>query len=421
MSAPAGPARSFRGLAGLLAAQAAAWTGTRFSTVALPWFVLTTTGSEVQTGAVVFAQLGPYVVVQALAGPLLDRVGPRRVSIAGDLVAAGAMATVPLLYFLGTLPLWALMALVAVVGAADGPANAAKGQFIPEVTRAARVPLERGTGLAGVIERSASTVGPALAGFVIAAVGGAYALWITAALLGVGAVIIVAAIPGAVVSHGADLPAGYLAQLREGAAFLHRDRLLRSIVGLVATTNLLDTALFSVLLPVWARASGHGPVAVGLVASVMSGCAIATSALASVVGHRLPRRAVYVVCFLIGGAPRFVVLAVGAPLWLVLGVQGAAGLGLGFLNPILGAIQFERIPARLLGRVRTLSHALMWSGMPFGGLLGGALIALIGLSPALLLLGGCYLAATAVPGLRKEWAGMNRATGASEPRVPAAA
>lgn len=168
----AGTARSWRGLVGVLAAQAAAWTGTRLSAIALPWFVLTSTGSAVQTGAVVFAQMGPYVVVQALAGPLIDRIGPRRISITGDVVATAALAMVPLLYLAGTLPLWALMGLVAVVGAADGPSNAAKGVFLPEVTRSAGVPLERGTGLAGAIERLASTLGPAAGGLVVAAVGG---------------------------------------------------------------------------------------------------------------------------------------------------------------------------------------------------------------------------------------------------------
>lgn len=177
---------------------------------------------------------------------------------------------------------------------------------------------------------------------------------------------------------------------------------------MVAVTNLLDAALFSVALPAWAQASGHGPAAVGLVASVMSGCAIGTSVLAAMVGHRLPRRAVYRVGFLIGGAPRFAVLALGAPLWLVLGVNAVAGLGLGLLNPILSAVQFERIPGSLLGRARTLVHALCWSGIPFGGLVGGALIATVGLSPALLLLGAGYLVATTLPGLRKEWSAMNR-------------
>ena len=406
-AADTGP-RSWRGLTGVLAAQAAAWTGTRFAMIALPWFVLTTTGSAVQTGAVVAAQMGPYVIVQALAGPLIDRLGPRRVSITGDLVAAGAMATVPVLYFANGLPLWMLMVLVAVVGAADGPANAAKGVFIPQVTRAARVPLERGTGLSSALERTASTVGPAVAGFVVAAVGGAYALWITAAFLGIGSVIIAVALPRQDrPPQTDDAPVGYLTQLRQGAGFLRRDRLLRSIVGMVTVTNLLDAALFSVALPVWAQSSGHGPAVIGVVASVMSGAAIATSVLAAMVGHRLPRRATYLVCFLIAGAPRFIVLALGAPLWIVLAVHAVAGLGAGFVNPILGAVQFERIPAPLLGRVRTLSHAVMWSGIPLGGLVGGTLITVTGLAPALLLLGAGYLVATTLPGLQKEWSEMD--------------
>lgn len=301
------------------------------------------------------------------------------------------------------------MAALPVVGAADGPANAAKSVFIPEVTRAARVPLERGTGLASALERSALTLGPAIAGFVVAAVGGAAALWFTAAFLAMSAPIIAVASPRRR-SEGASAgrPDGYLTQLREGADFLRRDRLLRSIVGMVAVTNLLDAALFSVALPVWARESGYGPVAVGLVVSVMSGVAIGASVLAAMIGHRLPRRAVYLVSFLVGGAPRYVVLALGAPLWLVLAVSAVAGLGSGFINPILGAVQFERIPAPLLGRVRTLVTAAAYSGIPFGGLAGGALIALTGLSPALLLLGGCYLVTTTLPGLQKEWAEMDR-------------
>lgn len=412
--------RAWRGLVGVLAAQAVAWTGTRLSALALPWFVLTTTGSATQAGLVVLAQMGPYVVVQALAGPLIDRIGPRRISVTCDLVAAGAMAMIPLMYLAGALPLWALLALIAVVGSADGPANAAKTVFIPEVTRAARVPLERGTGLSGAVERLASTVGPALAGLVVAAVGGVYALWVTAALIGLGAVVIAAAAPGRPRSDGAGPGGGHFTQLRAGADFLRQDRLLRSIVGMVAVTNLLDAALFSVLLPVWARESGHGVVVVGLVASVLSGFSIAASLLAAMLGHRLPRRATYLICFLIAGAPRFAVLALGAPLWLVLGLHAVAGLAAGFLNPILGAVQFERIPAGLLGRVKTLGAALAWSGIPFGGLVAGGLIALAGLSPALLVLGGCYLVATMLPGLRKEWAELDRSAQPAEEFGPAA-
>jgi MFS family permease len=325
------------------------------------------------------------------------------------------MATIPLLYLVDMLPLPALIGLIAIVGAADGPANAAKSVFIPEVTRAARVPLERGTGLASALERLASTLGPAIGGFVVAAVGGVYALWVTAGLIAVGAVIVAAVVPRPRPARDGAMPDGYLSQLREGAAFLRRDRLLRSIAGMVAVTNLLDAAMVSVALPVWAYDSGHGPVVIGLLASVMSGFSIIASLVAAMLGPRLPRRTVYLVGFLIAGAPRFVVVALGAPMWLIVAVHATAGFASGFLNPILGAVQFERIPAQLLGRVKTLTLAVAWCGIPFGGLAGGALIALVGLSPALLVLGAAYLITTTLPGLQKEWAQMNRSAPPTEP------
>lgn len=404
----AAPARSWRGLVGVLAAQGSAWTGARLTAIALPWFVLTSTGSTAQTGAVVFAQLAPYVVAQALAGPLIDRLGPRRISITGDLLATGALALVPLLHLAGALPLWLLIGLVGLFGAADGPANAAKSVFLPQVTRAAGVPLERGTGIAGALERLASTLGPAAGGLAVAAFGGVLALWITAALVASGSVIIALTTPRD--RHPPDnLPsAGYLRQFREGASFLRRDRLLRAITGMVLVTNLLDTALFSVLLPAWAWHSGHGPVAVGLLAAVSSAASIGASVLAAIIAHRLPRRVVYLVGFLVAGAPKFVVLALSPPLWWVIVVFALGGFAAGFLNPILNAVQFERIPAALLGRVRTLSVAIMWSGMPFGGVLAGGLISLAGLAPALLVLGGCYLVATMVPALQRSFAQLSR-------------
>ncbi|MGH8793190.1 MAG: MFS transporter [Stackebrandtia sp.] len=413
----AAPGRSLRGLAGVLSANVAAWTGTRLLWIALPWFVLSTTGSAAKTGLVVFAQMGPFVVSQVLSGPLIDRIGPRRVSIVCDLTALVAMSAAPLLYLADALSLWTLMALMAVVGAADGPSNSAKGVFVPSATRAAKVPLERGTGLVGAAERTASTVGPAIAGVVVAAFGGIYALWIAAALFGLGALVVATTLHDPKPEEHeqkVEQVDGYLAQLRQGATFLRSDGLLRSIIGMVAVTNLLDQAFMAVLLPVWAKSSGHGPEVIGLIASVFSAFSIVASLAAAAYGHRLPRRAVYLIGFVIGGVPRFAMLALGVPLWAILVVVAVGGLGSGFINPILGAVQYERIPTPLLGRVKTLSHALAWSGIPFGGLVGGALIALTSLTGALWIVGGCYLVAIVLPGMRREWSQMNRSADDAE-------
>jgi hypothetical protein len=52
-------------LYGWFVAEAISLTGTRISMIALPWFVLTTTGSETRTGLVALAELAPMVPASA--------------------------------------------------------------------------------------------------------------------------------------------------------------------------------------------------------------------------------------------------------------------------------------------------------------------------------------------------------------------
>ncbi|MEV6619114.1 MFS transporter [Streptomyces sp. NPDC051051] len=397
----------------MLSANAAALSANRVLSIALPWFVLTTTGSVGKTGLVAFCQIVPYVIAQALAGPIIDRVGPKRISVAGDVASTVATAAAPLLYLTGHLSFGLLLGLLAVIGAADGPANGAKGLFVPAATRAARVPLERGTGLSAAVERTATTIGPAIAGVVVASFGSLYALWITACLFGVSALVV-----STTLSDPAPEPhetpveeaEGYFSRLRQGAVFLRDAKLLRSIVCMLAVTNMLDQAFMSVLLPVWAKETGNGAEAVGLVVSVFAATSIVAALVAAGVGERLPRRTVYLIGFTLGGVPRFVAMATGAPLWLVLAVLALGGLGSGFVNPIVGAVTYELIPTPLLGRVKTLAQAVTWAGIPFGGLLGAGLVTVVGTSGALWIVGGLYLVAIGVPALNREWTDMRKRT-----------
>ena len=87
---------------------------------------------------------------------------------------------------------------------------------------------------------------------------------------------------------------------------------------------------------------------------------------------------------------------------------------------MLGAVEFERIPREMVGRVTALNSALCWSLMPLGGVLGGLLVSGIGLSPALLVVGFAYFAATMAPALIPSFRGMNRQAAPAE-REPVAA
>ncbi|GAB2326440.1 MFS transporter [Streptomyces variabilis] len=410
--------RSLRPLGGVLAAMIVSLTGTRISVVALPWFVLVTTGSATQTGLVAFCEMAPYVVVKAFTGPLVDRIGPRAVSWTTDLASATAAAAVPLLHALGLLSFPLLLVLVALIGAARGPGDLAKEVMVPEAAERSRVPLERATGLAGVIERLASTVGLAVGGALVALLGPLTGLAVNAGCFALGSVIIKLALPrgmGHAVEE-APSPAGeaepdYWRRFGEGFTFLRGEPLLLTVIVMCGITNLLDAAITSVLVPVWARESGNGPTSIGLMGSVMGAAAVGGSLIAAMVAHRLRRRVVVLTGFLLAGAPRFLILAFDAPLGAVLAVFAVSGFGAGFVNPVLGAVLVERVPRRMLGRVNALGDSLAWVGIPLGGLLAGAAVTAAGLVPVLVACGVAYFLTTNLAGLRPEWREIDRTRG----------
>ena len=402
-----------RPLYGWLTAELVTLTGTRVSMVALPLLVLLSTGSAVDTGLVALAETLPLVLMKVLAGPVIDRIGARRVSVTCNLASVPVVASIPLLYDAGHLGLPGLLPLVALAGALRGPADAGTYALLPTLVAEARVPMERATGLHSVAERTASMGGAALAGVLVVALGPANALLLDAASFGVAALVLLWATAGlpesaqvAEEDDGADLP--YLQRLREGWRFLRRDPVLLGITVMVSITNLLDAAWTAVLMPVWAVESGGGAGALGLLYAVFSGAAALGAVCAAAFAARLPRFTVYLVAFMIAGIPRFAAVALDAPLTVLVAVFVAAGFACGFINPILGAVMFERIPARFTGRVTALSVASSWSLIPFGGLLGGVIVDTSGLTVALVVLGLAYFAATTLPALDPRWREIDR-------------
>lgn len=416
-------------LYGWLTAEAVSLTGTRVSMVAIPWFVLTTTGSATDTGLVAFAEMAPYVAAKAFAGPAIDRIGARTISVTADAASLLVVGAIPLLHAAGMLSIPLLLVVVALAGLLRGPGDGAKHALVPAVAEASAVPMERATGLAGAVERLASTVGAAFAGILVAAVGATQAIVLDAASFGISALVLALTAPRTARRAETEEAGSYLGRLREGWDFLRRDKVLVGIVVMVATTNLLDAAYTTVLVPVWAKESGGGAAAIGVLFAVFAGAAVLGSVLAATVADRLPRYLTYLVAFLLGGLPRFVVLAFGVPIGGVLAVAAVGGFAVGFINPILGAVIYERIPAHMVGRVTSLQTSLCWIGIPFGGLVGGALVAGIGLSPALLAVGAAYFVATMLPALQPHWREMDRGkraageespTGTEDTRVAAA-
>lgn len=417
-----------RPLYGWLTAEAVSITGTRVSMIAIPLFVLEQTGSATQTGLVALAEMLPLVVLKVLGGPVIDRVGARRVAITCDVASVFVVAAIPLLYDAGALSFPAFLALVAVAGALRGPGDAAKHAMVPTLVESAGVPMERATGLASTVERTAGMLGAGLAGLLVATLGAQNALLVDAASFGVSALVLAWATVGiGAPPVEADLetdletdleaeadPASYVEQLREGWTFLRRDPLLLGISVMVAITNLLDAAWAAVLMPVWAVESGEGAAALGLLFAVFSGSSALGAACAAVWAARLPRFKVYLFAFLLTGLPRFVVFAVGAPVPAIVAVFVVGGFASGFINPVLGAVIFERIPGPLVGRVSSLTTAMCWALMPLGGLLGGVLVDAGSLALAMSVVGVAYFAATMLPAVDPRWRAMDDRPGSPD-------
>lgn len=413
-------------LYGWLAAETISLVGTRISMLALPWFVLETTGSPARAGLIALFEMTPLVLSKIFGGPIIDRIGPRRVAIACDLGSAVVVGLIPLLYAAGLLHFPILLALVALAGALRGPGDAAKSAMIPQLVETAGVPTERATGLHSFVERTASMLGAAAAGLLIGLVGATDAIVIDAASFALGALVLAATTSGLTRLHdpepaeSAQQPTPYRAQLAEGWHFLRRDRVLLGIAFMVALTNLIDLAWSSVLMPVWGQQHA-GPETIGLLFATFSGFSAVGSAVAAALGNRMRRYPTYLVCFLITGIPRFLVIAFGAPLWVVFVVFAIGGTSSGFINPILGAIQFERIPAHVLGRVMSLISAFAWGLMPLGGLLGGSLVSAFGLTTALVACGIAYFVVTMFPAIDPTWKQIERRPEEAASRLPASA
>lgn len=397
---------------GFLAGYLVSGIGTSMTAVALPWLVLVTTGSAARTGVVGFAEMAPFVLVQATSGPLADRFGYRRANAVGNFTSALVLGAVPALHAAGALPFGLLAVLVAVAGAARGLAEAASNPIVPALAQRAGMPLERAAGLFSAANRTGLLVGMPIGGVLIAAVGAANVIAFDAISFAVIAASVVAVVPGELGVLAADSSPSlraYRAQLAEGARFIRWDRLILGMVTVIAVTNLLDQAFSSVLVPVWARTRVHDPAALGAVGGASGIGLLAGVLLGAWLVPKLPRHLTYAVAYLITATPPFIALAATSSLAAVVPVVVVSGLAGGCLNPINGAVLYERIPQRLHARALGAVKASAWIGIPFGSLLGGALTASAGLTTALLACAAVMFATTLAPFLFPAWRELNRA------------
>ena len=376
-------------LLALYTADAISLSGNTVALLAIPWFVLITTGSPALTGLAIFFNFLPVVLAGFFGGVIVDRLGFRTTSITADLASAAAVAAIPLLHTTVGIEIWQLMALVFLGALLDAPGTTARTSLFPDLVQLADVRMERATGIRGAIQRGSLLVGAPLGGLLVAAFGATTALWLNAASFLVSAGLVAAFVPLVRREHE-PTERRYLGELVEGLRFIWSHRLIRAIVATVLVTNFLDAPI-SVLLPVYAKEAFGSAAHVGVMFGVFGGFALVGSLVFSAIGHRLPRRLTFVSCFVVWAAD-YLVFATLPPLPVVLVALAIGGLAVGPLNPLLGTLQFQLVPAELRGRVFGAVTAGAWAAIPIGVLLGGLSAEAFGVGTTFLAIGICYVA-----------------------------
>lgn len=394
-------------LLGLLTSNAVSITGNVLTVLAIPWFVLQTTGSATRTGITAAVSTLPVILSAAFSGTLADRVGHRLTSIGSDLVSAAIVVTVPILHATVGIAFWQLLLLVFLRSFFATPGETARAALLPDLAETAGTSLERATSGYDAVSRGARMVGAPVAGLLISIVGAPNLLLIDAATFVVSAALVAFAVPKPPPVE--PTARHYLADLRAGLSYLNADRTIRSIVLLCLVTNMLDAGFGGVFLPVHAKEVLHSPRAFGLIIGVSGGMALAGALSYGAVGARLPRRPTFVVCYVACGLPRFAVLALHAPLPVILAVGAVSAFGSGSLNPIMDTALYERVPVDMRARVWGVVYAGCTAAMPLGAMTAGLLVPKVGLAPALWAFGIAYLVVTLWPAVGPEWAGLEPA------------
>jgi MFS family permease len=198
----------------------------------------------------------------------------------------------------------------------------------------------------------------------------------------------------------------YSEDLAEGLRFLFREKLMLAIMIMVMVTNFMDAAFAGVILPVYVKEVYGSPLGLGFLFGASGAGAVVGALVYSAIGHRMPRHATFVSMFVLTSL-RFWVFILYPPLSTVILVTFLTSIGAGPLNPIISAVEYERIPAKLRGRVLGAIQAGAWAAMPMGMLLGGILTDQFGLQSNLIGLGCLYLITTLAMAVVPVMRGMN--------------
>jgi MFS family permease len=369
--------------------QSISLVGTWMQQVAVAWLVYRLTQSPLMLGVVGFVAHGPGFFIAPFAGVIADRVNKQRIVIATQVVMMLQALALGALVLSGHVTVGWIIVLMAILGAASGFDIPTRQAFLIEMVDDRR-DLPNAIALNSSIFNAARLVGPAIAGFAIAAVGEGWVIMLNgASYVFVLAALLAMKVPA---RQGGPRHGAMLGHLRDGVRYTFGFPPIRAVLLLVATVSLVAVP-FTVLLPVMVSdVFGGGPRTLGLLmAATGLGALSGALFLASRDSVRGLGRVIVYAAVTFGAS--LVLFAFAPSLLLAVPLLALAGFGMMTQMASCNTVLQTLVDDDKRGRVMSFYTMAFIGTAPIGSLLAGAIAERIGAPATIALGGGCAVLA----------------------------
>jgi len=160
-----------RPLIALLTAEGISSLGSQMTFLALPWFVLVTTGSAAKMSIVLAVEILPIALLGIPSGALVAKLGACTTMVLGDAGRAPLMLAIPLLQEAGLLSFPLLLVCVFALGCFIAPYFSAQRLILPELVGDDERTVGQANAIVEGTQRATALLGPTVAGILIAVIG----------------------------------------------------------------------------------------------------------------------------------------------------------------------------------------------------------------------------------------------------------
>jgi predicted MFS family arabinose efflux permease len=401
-----------RSLIGLVGAELVSLTGSSMTFVALPFFVLITTGSTAKMGWVLAAEMLPMAIFGIPAGTVIAKLGAKKTMLISDAARGPLMLVIPILHHYGDLSFAALLGTTFAIGIFAAPYFASSRLIVPEVAGEDEQAVASVNAVLSGANQVTQLAGPVLAGVLIGLFSPATALVVDGCTYIFSFLVILIVVRAGKRVEAAAQQKGVFSGLK----FLLGDSLLGPMVIAACAINFVAQGI---VLGVQAidyfryNASGH---VVGILFAGFGLGALAGAIVAQQLTQKVPLLKLAAVAIVAMPLPLFL-LSPTTP-WPAATIIIA---GFAFFTPLVNApvigILTVRTPAELRPKVMTAVMTVATMAGPFGFIAAGYLLRHVSLGsffiglPALLTLAGLAFAGVLVRHQRGETGDLAVASG----------